>query len=178
MCIRDRAKFGFRFPQSYDEVLIAPGLFSWMQEYARQHRLFREWKAHLPRARRNWVKPPALLALETPHPIPFSRLTVTAQLEVLARPVAESWAACALLNPRLCAWQQRASTGCLRVTPWPASANSWLSGPTYARHFAALVRRKTPDGANPDDAVAAQEDFLRSKWRTAELFPLLFSTNT
>jgi glycosyltransferase involved in cell wall biosynthesis len=174
----DLAKFGFRFPQTYDEVLIAPSLFSWSKEYALQRRLFREWKALLPGGYRAWVEPPALLTREKPRPIPFSRLTLTAQLEVLARPVAESWTACSLLNPRLRAWKQRALTGCLRVTPWPASQNSWLSGPTYARRFAALVRRETPDGTKTDDALAAQEDFLRSKWRTVELFPLLFSTNT
>jgi glycosyltransferase involved in cell wall biosynthesis len=174
----DLAKFGFRFPQTYDELLIAPGLFSWAEEQARQRRLFREWKAKLPRGCRNCAEQPALLALETPRPVPFSRLTLTAQLEMLARPVAESWALCAPLNPFLRAWKRRASTGRLGVSSWPSSADHWLSGPAYAHRFGALVRREMRDDPGGADGLAAQTEFVRSKLRTAQLFPLLLSPNT
>ena len=69
----------------------------------------------------------------------FSRLTLTAQLEVLARPVEHSWAACVALNPFLEAWRRRAATGRLRVTAWPRAADRWLSARAYANRFLNLL---------------------------------------
>ena len=84
----DLAKFGFRFPQSYREVQVDPSLFDWRGERERQARLFAEWKSLMPRAASQLAGEPAVLAAgKEPCPVPFSRLTLTAQLEVLAQPV-------------------------------------------------------------------------------------------
>ena len=173
----DLAEFGFHFPQTYDEVHIEPGLFSWPEEYARQRRLLREWRAQLPQAWRARTQRPALLTHKTARPIPFNRLTLTAQLEVLTRPVAESWAACAPLNPFLRTWKNRASAGALHITPWPASANAWIGGPAYAHRFAALAGARTQRGPAPGAAIATQEKLLRTKLRSELFFPLLISPN-
>jgi glycosyltransferase involved in cell wall biosynthesis len=169
----DLAKFGCRFPQTYDEVFIAPNLFTWDAEYARQAQRFREWRARLPCKYRGWVEPPILLACETPRPVSFSRLTLHAQLEVLAQPVAESWIACTPLNPFLRVWKDRAANDGLRATPWPAMADTWLGRQAYAQNLAALIRRKPQRHSKTDDALAAQEQLLRTKLRMAGLFPLL-----
>jgi hypothetical protein len=80
----DLAKFGFRFPQSYREVRVDPALFDWRRERERQARFFAEWKNSMPRAAASLTGKPAVLAAgEQPCPVPFSRLTFAAQLEVL-----------------------------------------------------------------------------------------------
>ena len=56
----------------------------------RQKKRFNEWRATMPPFARERVAQPVLLATNRPGPVPFSRLTLTAQLEILARPVYES----------------------------------------------------------------------------------------
>ena len=123
-------------------------------------------------------KPALLAAGETPCPVPFSRLTLTAQLEVLAQPVEQSWARCAPLNPFLKRWRRRATAGQLRVSPWPRSASRWLGGRAYARRFFALV--PSPPVRPPRKGVsqAAQAEFLRQKLRTEWLYPILWNSRT
>ena len=135
----DLDRFGFRFPQAYDEILIAPELFNWQAERARQQKRFNEWRATMPAFARTRVSKPPLLATKRPCPVPFSRLTLAAQLEVLAHPAHETWAACLPLNPFLETWRQRAAAGKLRVTPWPRTAKGWLGGEAYARRFFAAL---------------------------------------
>jgi glycosyltransferase involved in cell wall biosynthesis len=106
----DLERFGFQFPQCYGEVLVPPVLFDWNAEARRQHRLFRAWKQHLPPGCRKFAAEPILLRLvRKPGPVPFSRLTLTAQLEILAQPARESWERCAPLNPFLGPWRERAA---------------------------------------------------------------------
>src|SRR6185369_15625023 len=88
----DLREFGFRFPQSYDELLVHADLFDWKAEYTRQQKLFSKWQRQLPRALRKFAGVPALLAAtKPPQAVSFSRLTLTAQLEVLAQPTDYSW---------------------------------------------------------------------------------------
>ena len=171
----DFRRFGFRFPQCYREILIAPGVFDWEAEQRRQRSMYREWKNALPRNCRAWAEPPMLLQCAIPAPVPFSRLTLSAQIEVLALPAAHSWKLCANWNPLLRVWKARAGDGCLETTQWPESADDWLGGESYARRFAEIVRCHPRKAAKPNDACAAQEEFIRLKLRTAQLFPLLFS---
>jgi len=107
----DLRRFGFRFPQCYPELLIDPRLFDWLAELRRQRRLFTGWCNGLPGVCRPWVGEPVLLAAgKAARPVPYSRLTLDAQLEVLAQPPARSWDLCARLNPFLPAWKRRASS--------------------------------------------------------------------
>ncbi len=173
----DLAELGFRFPQSYDEILVAPDLFDWPAEVQRQKKLFSTWRRALPRPCRAWAGQPVLLAQASLTPTPFSRLTLAAQLEVLRHPASESWAVCAPLNPFLATWKKRAATGRLQVTPWPRAAAKWLSGPAYAARFAEIVRG-LPHCPGPADSAAAQEEFIRARLDAAHQFPLLWSTST
>jgi len=172
----DLHRFGFRFPQAYDEIWIAPALFNQPAERARQQHLFRRWCADLPAAARRRVAVPTLLAAADGAPTPFSRLTLTAQLEVLAKPAGESWAACAPLNPGLAGWRARAARQALRVTPWPRGAARWLGGAAYARRWLAAVRRVNP--GKKFSAPALQADFLAVKLAARNLHPLLWHPQT
>jgi len=174
----DLDQFGFCFSQAYDDILIAPGLFDWRAERTRQRQLFRDWRAKMPSLARRLVSAPVVLAAKCPCPVPFSRLTLTAQLEVLARPARESWPACLPLNPFLEGWRRRAAAGQLRVTPWPRSAKGWLGGEAYARRlFAALAARPNPRGV-AFSPVKVQADFIKNKLAAHNLHPLLWSTQT
>ncbi len=171
----DLARFGFRFPQTYDDILVAPELFDWPAECLRQQTLFRAWQANIPALARQRAVPPPMLVTKHACPVPFSRLTLKAQLEVLTHPTGESWAACRSLNPFLRAWRHRASTGKLKVTSWPRTAEGWLSGRAYARRFFTALRsmRKFPPPTVSPDTI--QSDLIRSKLDARNLYPLLWS---
>jgi hypothetical protein len=171
----DLRRFGFRFPQYYDDVLVDPRLFDWRAERDRQGQLFRAWRDALPRHCRQWIGQPALLAAREPCPIAFSRLTLRAQLEVLVQPPKRSWEVCATLNPFLKVWQHRAAGGRLQVTPWPATAARWLGGEAYAKRFTQLIAARPRTPARPAAGLAALTALLRAKLRPANLYPLLWS---
>lgn len=174
----DLDAFGFKFPQSYADILVPAGLFDWRAEAERQRRLFRAWRDKLPRDCRLLTGETAMpAAAQTPQAAPFSRLTLTAQLEVLARPVAESWDCCLPLNSFLRTWQRRATEGRLQVTPWPQSARTWLGGAAYAERFWGIVAARTP-AAPPGAASAAQRDFLGLKLGRDAVFPLLWAARS
>ncbi len=171
----DLARFGFRFPQAYDEILIAPELFDWAAERARQRKRFNAWRAGMPARIRARIPWPILLTAKIPRPVPFSRLTLTAQLEILARPARETWEVCAPLNPFLITWRKRAAAGQLRVTPWPRRAKRWLGGEAYAESlFRALGERakRQPIAFSP---ARVQADFIAGKLDAQNLFPLLWN---
>lgn len=173
----DLHRFGFRFPQAYDEILIAPELYDVAGEQARQRKMFARWQRHLPAAVRSHTGQPLGLAPTDPGgAVPFSRLTLTAQLEVLAQPVARSWELCAPLNPFLRVWRRRAAAQKLGVTHWPRAATHWLSGATYARRWVELAT--APPAPGPASAVRVQRDFFRKKLCAANLYPLLWTTDS
>lgn len=175
----DLYHFGFRFPQSYGEVRIAPDLFDWRSERTRQRRLFRRWLGQLPRGSRALVSEPDFLRRpEPPGPVPFSRLTLAAQIEVLARPVPETWERCLPLNPFLRKWRDRAAAGRLRTPAWPKSAARWLSGPAYARRWADALAHAPLTPLSAEAAQAAQRDFIAWKLRPEYLYPLLWTTDS
>jgi glycosyltransferase involved in cell wall biosynthesis len=175
----DLAKFGFRFPQSYRELRVDPSLFDWRGERERQARLFAEWKSLMPRAAAKLAGKPAVLAGgEQPSPVPFSRLTLTAQLEVLAQPVDQSWERCGALNPFLLKWRERAIAGCLETSPWPRSAARWLGGRAYAKRFVDLVPPLLSRAPRAGASQAAQAEFLRKKLRAENIYPILWNSRT
>jgi hypothetical protein len=170
----DLVEFGFYFPQSYNEILIEPELFDWSAEYNRQAKLFENWRRTLPRDAQAFAEAPALLAAGVrATPVPFSRLTLKAQLEVLAHPPRESWTGCAPLNAFLPVWRQRAATNRLRTTPWSPSADKWLSGAAYARRLHKIVFAHAKNPVSPKAVIQVQNSFLRENVRAAHVFPLL-----
>ena len=171
----DLARLGFRFPQSYDEILVTPSLFDWKAEVKRQTLRFRAWKMQLPRDCRRLAGVPVVLTVARhPQPVPFSRLTLAAQLEVLAAPLDDSWQLCAPLNPLLVEWRRFALKSRLQLTPWPRRADEWLSGPAFAARLARIAARGL--GAKPrhGSGLAAQRQFIREKLGAENLFPLLW----
>jgi glycosyltransferase involved in cell wall biosynthesis len=175
----DLAKFGFRFPQYYDEIMVHPGLFNWEKERRRQMELYRKWLDHLPAICRKWAHLPALLEKKRqPGPVAFSRLTLQGQLEVSTRPIDESWAACLPLNPFLADWRERARNVNLKTADWPAHASDWLSGPAYAQRFMRLIGSLPHSGIGPEAGQNAQRDFIMKKLDAEYLYPLLWSRRT
>lgn len=175
----DLAQFGFEFPQSYREVQVAPSLFDWRGERERQARLFAKWKSSMPRAAARLVGKPAILAAGSkPCPVPFSRLTLAAQLEVLSQPLDQSWERCATLNPFLNTWRERAASRQLKTSPWPRSAARWLGGHAYAQRFLELVPRWGAKSPPPTASRSAQMEFLRAKLRSECLYPILWNSRT
>jgi hypothetical protein len=169
----DLARFGFRFPQAYEDLMIDPSLFDWAGEQRRQRALFRGWKERLPRGCRGWSgTPPLLGSARAPRTVPFSRLTLTAQLEVLSQPIETSWRRCAALNPFLRTWRARAARGTLGVAPWPTGAGDWLGGVAYAAGFQSLLDARSGPRVRPEAAMAAQMGLIREKLRSGKLFPL------
>jgi hypothetical protein len=175
----DLHRFGFRFPQCYEEIMVAPELFDWNAEARRQMGLFRSWRRRLPGSLRRFVRPPAVVgAIDRPQPVPFSRLTLTAQLEVLAQPVERSWSACASLNPFLATWRKRAREQRLRMTPWPRTADKWLGGRAYAQRFEKLVSTPPMRTKSVDAGPSKQMAFLRERLGAKWLFPLLWDVRS
>jgi hypothetical protein len=150
-------------------------LFDHESERTRQQALFSRWRQALPRAFRPLAGTPALLQTDDQEAgVPFSRLTLTAQLEVLRVPLEESWALCASLNPFLTIWRQRACQQQLQVTRWPRAADRWLSGASYARRFVTLAKA-VPRQKQFPDATELQTLFLKKKLCAANLYPLLWT---
>jgi len=172
----DLDHLGFRFPYSYADILVDPSLFNWAAECNRQTKLFLAWKSQLPRPCRGWTGKSLLLtAGRRPRPVAFSRLTLTAQLEILAVPAEASWRLCAPLNPFLAGWRKLVARGQLATTPWPETADAWLSGTAYARQFAKIVRNAPSQAPTAGSACATQKRFMRMKFASENLFPLLWA---
>jgi glycosyltransferase involved in cell wall biosynthesis len=175
----DLEAWGLRFPQSYDEVLIDPALLDWRKELARQETLLRSWREGLPAAlRRSAGMPPLLRGGTMPGAVPFSRLTLTAQIEVLAYSAAESWSACAPLNPWLNAWRDAAHKGRLAVTTCPERALRHLGGAAFARGFTRILKQAPPGDAPRLASVEAQCEFVKTKLEPANLYPLSWRPKT
>jgi glycosyltransferase involved in cell wall biosynthesis len=173
----DLERFGFAFPQSYEEILIAPELFDWEAERTRQQKLFVNWLSRFPAPFRKSAGRPPMLESDSHHvPIPFSRLTFTAQLEVLAQPATRSWDSCAPLNRFLSEWRTRAARRKLQITPWPRSAERWLGGRAYGAKFFRAVT--TEPRQKRFSAVRVQADFIRSKLEAENIYPLLWHTES
>ncbi|MCO5050933.1 MAG: glycosyltransferase [Verrucomicrobiae bacterium] len=171
----DLARFGFHFPQAYPEIQIPLELFDYRAERARQKKLFARWCRALPTAFRALAGTPALLqTTRADQTVPFSRLTLTAQLEVLTIPVARSWELGQKANPFLREWRERARRKRLQVTTWPAPADHWLSGRSYARRFIRLLKTPPPPGSR-SHPTALQAAFVAKKLYAANLYPLLWT---
>jgi len=169
----DLHRFGFTFPCAYREIRIHPALFDGAGEQRRQARRFTEWRRRLPRACRRWAAPPPWLARLGAEPMAFSRLTLTAQLEVLTHPAEDSWQRCLPLNPWLGAWRRAAANGRLPVTTWPDEASRWLGpAPTVERFRRVLAAPEARGSAS--QSRRAMEALVRRSLDPANQYPLLW----
>ncbi|MBX3743760.1 MAG: hypothetical protein KF833_00475 [Verrucomicrobiae bacterium] len=175
----DLRRFGFRFPHGYREILIDPELFDADSERVRQKRLFEAWRRRLPASCRGWAEVPALVTGEAEGgAVAFSRLTLTAQLEVLARPAEVSWEAAVRWNPFLEEWRRRAGKGRLAVGGWPETAGRWLGGRSYARRFWRLAKGRVREGKEEATGAALQGEFIRERLSREYLYPLLWDLDS
>jgi hypothetical protein len=141
----DLAAMGFEFPQLYDDIQIAPGLFDVEAEMHRQSQLADSARGHLPLP---FQKIFPALAADARGPFSFSRLSRCAQMEVLSHPPVESWRACEALNPYLAKIRNTR----FAPTPWPTQAPHTLT--RYAEEFLRIAS-SIPD-APPDLPLAAE----------------------
>lgn len=172
--IPDLLDLGFSFPHLYEEIRIAPSLLNLKSERVRQQKLWRDWKLAMPSICRRLAGRPSLLDLPNGEPIPFSRLTLSGQLEVLAIAPEKSWAACREFNPFLEQWRILAQAGRLDPMQWPEKAEAVIGGKAYAAQFwkavAAIPGR--PLGIHPVER--AQRDSIAQRLGTNFLYPILF----
>lgn len=171
--VPDLESFGFRLPWLYDEVWIDPGLIDRRKERSRQEAAWKRWLRDVPVGLRKLAGQPAVLRLDELAPLPFSRLTLDGQLEVLALPPGRSWEACARWNPELSRWKSRIAAGVFRKAAWPREADAMIGGEAYARRFWNAVRSRR---AAPVDSACqtTQLDFIRERLGTPYLYPILF----
>ena len=169
----DLQHMGFHFPQLYTDIRIPTAWLDWRAEQRRLQRAFDRWRRLLPRSLRRHPALQPWWETAPPH-VAFSQLTLTGQLEVLTRPIEESWKACLPLNPWLAEWRARTARGSLEVTSWPAGANRWTHPGAYALRFHRLLRRH-PEPAQPDAARLAQQAMLEKTLAEALHHPLLWA---
>ena len=175
----DLKKFGFLFPHYYDEILVPLELIDAKAEKARQLNLYRHWKAQLPPVCRKWAEEPVFLQCQpTGAPTPFSRLTLTAQIEILKVDPELLWQSCLPFNTHLAQWKERAAAGKLQRTEWPPRADEWLRGSAYAKRWMRALRGEYPKSPTAREAAEAQEHFIQWKLGAEYLYPLLWSRKT
>ncbi len=172
--VPDLLELGFSFPHLYEEILIAPDLLDLKSERARQRRLWREWKAAMPSLCRRLANRPVFLNLPTGAPVPFSRLTLTGQLEVLAIGPEQSWEACSPANPLLRQWRALAQGERLETMRWPKDADKMVGGRAYASRFWDAVANIPQRPVRARAVERAQYDSIAQRLKTNFLYPILF----
>lgn len=163
----DLVRLGFRFPGLYDEVLVPQEMFDHAAERNRQEIVYRGWKQSLPQACRHLAGVP--LILRTGAPIPFSRLTLDAQLEILSIPPAESWKAAASCNSGLPA----ALDSSRKAVEWPEKTDALISPAACAARLLEAVRTMTESRMTDHDAVRTQKAFIEERLKPEFLYPLM-----
>lgn len=172
--IPDLLELGFSFPHLYQEILIAPDLLDLKSERARQQKLWQAWKSTMPSLCRRLARRPIFLGLRSGQPVPFSRLTLTGQLEILAIAPEESWAACIRDNPFLESWRTLAQSGRLEAMQWPKDAEKTVGGGAYAARFWNALADISQRPLAARAVERAQHDSIAQRLQTDFLYPILF----
>lgn len=162
----DLERWGFSLPHTYDEIWIDAACLHVGRERERQREAWWAWRSRLPKSCQ-----PLAAQMESGMPLPFSRLTLEGQLEVLARDPAETWSRCAQWNPLLREWRPLAAAGTLQIAEWPEIADRELGGEAYARRFLEALRLESK--ADIGAPTRAQDDFIRQRLGAPFLIPLL-----
>jgi hypothetical protein len=168
----DLAFLGLDLPHIYEEIQVPRSLFDSVSETARQTRAFRLWLRDIPAGLRRLADVPPLLA-KPGATVPFSRLTLTAQLEVLSQPPERSWAASLPHNPWLKRWRTAAAKGKLRPCRLERKTEAALDPDTLAPKFWSLVNAAAVSSAA--DPAKTLQDFARMKLASDNLYPLTWS---
>ncbi len=170
----DLVSLGLRVPVTYDEIRVPCDLFDAHREREHQRRLWEAWKRTLPGEVRSLAGEP-FFAAGTHDLVPFSRLTMTAHLEILGRSPDDLAAALAPANPELAAW---CGSG-LPSAGFDGQAASALSPGRFADHFReAVVRALAAEGAPDDVPERVLHRFLVDRLRSGNLYPMVFAPET
>lgn len=171
----DLAKLGFKFKYYYKDIFIPPNLFVWKNEYARQYELFKQWTSLIPVSLRQYVNKNYILKNpESPAPVPFSQLTINAQLEVLSNPIPELQRQCLMFNPFLVKWKKLIQDSNLQNTTLPKKAISALDVTSFAKKFWEIVLKKNIDTLEPSLPSTTQLHFIKKKLSNESFYPLLW----
>lgn len=163
----DLVRLGFRFPGLYDEVFVPQEMFDHAAERDRLEVVYRGWKQSLPQASRHLAGIP--LHPGAGAPIPFSRLTLDAQLEILSIPPAESWKAAASCNPGLPAVLDSSR----KVVEWPDKTDDLISPAACAARLLEAVRTMPESRMTDHEAARTQKAFIADRLKPEFLYPLL-----
>lgn len=172
--IPDLESFGFRLPWLYEEVWIDAAVLDEKKERARQIAAWRAWRATIPGPLRKYAARPAVLKLPEGKPLPFSRLTLAGQLEVLAQPADDVWKQCARWNPDLSRWKSEVASEEFAISAWPEGADDFISGPAYAERFWEAVGTISPR-STAAECRSIHRKFIRERLGTEHLYPILFN---
>lgn len=171
----DLLAMGLEVPDAYDEILIPPDGFDIRAECVRQEKLWQVWCENLPDEVRDMAGRPPLLSAAGDNAVAFSRLTMTAQLEVLASGDDALTGMLDAANPALAgmrgAERQHARLG--------EEAGRLLSPARVAENFREAVEQalRLPS-AGEDAPVRTMQGFLRDRLAGPNLYPLLFTPQT
>jgi len=169
----DLVSMGLRAPLAYDEVLVPTDLFDAKKESARQLALWNEWRSPLPEGARELCEEPLFLR-QASDAAAFSRLSFSAQEEVLSRSPADLHAALAPWNPGLAAIEGSAGD----LPPSTLEANGELTPERFAENFRSAVDAARDSGIPPPTASGlALRAFLRDRLASSNLYPLLLTTS-
>lgn len=153
----------------YEDILVPDDLFDRRAELERQEGLWRAWRQMLPAEAQAFAVRPDFLERASGY-VAFSRLTLRAQIEVLAHPAADLRAALDSLNPRLASW-------CGRGLPETRLAGEEFTAQAFAERFcAAIDRAKREDQPDGDAAKRVLEGFLDERLAGKNFYPLLSTT--
>ncbi len=172
----DLVGMGLQAPTVYREIMVPRDLFDGEGERTRQRALWSRWRDDLPTEVQSLAGEPPVLATDDVL-APFSRLTLTAQEEVLGHADSRLQTVLDEANPDLGSWP-RGGEG------WPASgfgeeAEEALSPPRFAENF--LAAMEAADSAAPSPRDASQKvfaAFLKDRLRGDNLYPLVFDPVT
>ncbi len=172
----DLLGLGLKAPTVYREIMAPLDLFDVERERTRQRGLWSRWREGLPREAQGMAGEPTVLTSQE-DAVPFSRLTLTAQEEVLAHDDQRLRSALDVVNPDLRAWPRGEAE-------WPAAglnadAEAALSPARFAENFLAAMKAASDAPAVSDDAPGRVLDaFLADRLRGDNLYPLVFSPVT
>jgi len=172
----DLVSLGLSAPLTYEDVLIPCDLFNRFDEVERQRMLWLRWLDALPPEARALARPPLVLE-DSAAPVAFSRLTFTAQEDVLSRTPESLHDALAQLNPALA--ELRGIAGRLPPAHLDEVGRAALSPSHFGEKFWSAVeqagRGQPPAEATSWDVLQA---FLADRLGSHNIYPMLLSTDT
>ncbi len=168
----DLRQLGLNFSNTYNEIWVHPSLMDLDAERTRQRARWDEWSDQLPAAARREIGEPWIFGWRRGRPVPFSRLTLEAQLEVLAAAPETSWELCRRWNPALRDMKAKLAAGGLPSDPVTDSMRDHLGTTVYAEAFWSLAAKAVR--VSDDQAIGIQRGMLARRLNDEFIYPLLW----